>query len=173
MDPKILSMLIEKGVLIIKHPLYNKYLVKGDKESYKILRENNIDFIVCEEENILSEEKLKITFENIYNKYKIDKVLFFFDPLLCFIFLVIEQKEVEQEDIVNIIDIITSKTGIIRGIISINGQENIPFSKEKNMKEKNKKEINIEEKAITKDDIINLRILLNTSKSIDELLEKL
>ena len=159
--------LISKGGYIIKHPLSNRYLVKGDKDVIKKLK-SKVDIIVCESENTYREGELESVFEDLIEKYKIDAVFYSFHPLLVNILLI--TNNAEDLDVDELIAIIISRTSIVRGCISINGETIVPFSREVVMERDKIKE---KDTIITEDDILNLVILLNTTNSVEELIEKL
>lgn len=159
---------INNGGLIIKHPYLDRYLVKGRKEDINKIKDK-VDIIVCTEENIYKEEELENVLEDLSEKYKIKVVLYSFHPLLVsFLFITNNPNSIDIDDIIRTI---ISRTSIVRGFISINGENCVPFSKEIVM-ERKKEEID-NERVITEDDILNLRILLNTAKSFEELIKKL
>lgn len=166
MKEDIIKKIFEKGGLLIKHPTKDKFLVKGNAEIYNLLRENKIDYIICEKENNLNIQEIQNLFDDLSIKYKIDKVLLSYHPLLC-MFLIISDDEIDEEDLISFI---ISRTSIIRGGISINNQPFIFFSANTSTEDNNK---DIERDIISNDDIINLKILLNTVSNFNELIEKL
>lgn len=156
---------INNGGLIIKHPYLDRYLVKGKKEDINKIKDK-IDVIVCSEENVYKEGEVENVLEDLAEKYKIKIVLHSFHPLIVYLLFITDDPDFVDVD--DVIRTIITRTSIVRGFIFINGRDCVPFSKEIVIREETDNE-----RVITEDDILNLKILLNTVKNIDELIEKL
>ena len=165
----LIEDVIKEGGKIIKNPFSKEYFIKCDDTTFYEIRNKypSNTLIRCYEENTLDTETLKDVLADLTSKYNLRYALYSFHPLITIFLLVLEG----SIDVKDFIENILTRTGIVRGIICVNDKQPIFF--EKGKIDKKRTALTNKNKIIDHEDIIDLKIILNTTSSIEELLEKI